>query len=112
MGDPLSEFLVCCNVRVTLFTFLPPSSSGDERVSPRTPELLVQPEGLLPGQDHGRRALSGARAPWRGVRGRGSPASLGGGKRGLQVRVMGPVFPDHVPRGLLQHRVLDDVPAV
>ncbi|XP_061048828.1 ATP-binding cassette sub-family G member 1 isoform X4 [Eubalaena glacialis] len=55
----------------------PHVSPGDGSVSSRTPELLVQPEGLLPGQDHGRRAL-----------------------------------PDHVPRGLLQHRVLDDVPAV
>ena len=97
---------------MNLFIFLPPSSSGDERVSPRTPELLVQPEGLLPGQDHGGRALSGTLVPWRGVTGWGSPASLGGGKRGLQVRVTGPVFPDHVPRGLLQYRVLDDVPAV
>lgn len=33
-------------------------------------------------------------------------------KRGLQVGVTGPVFPDHVPHALLQYRVLDDVPAV
>lgn len=35
------------------------SSSGDGRLSAGTSELLVQSEGLLPGQDNGGHALSG-----------------------------------------------------
>lgn len=46
------------------------SSSGDGCVPQRTPELLVQPQGLLPRQDYGRRALPGTDGfyhwPWTG----------------------------------------------
>lgn len=38
------------------------SSPGDECLPPRAPELLVQPEGLLPGKDHGGCPLSGIQA--------------------------------------------------
>lgn len=46
-------------------------------------------------------------------RGAGSPrAPQGGPGHAASPECAGPMLPDHVPRGLLQHRVLDDVAAV
>lgn len=45
--------------------------------------------------------------------GRGPPrAPQGGPGHAASPECAGPMLPDHVPRGLLQHRVLDDVAAV
>lgn len=88
--DPPFEFLALVRLLEPFRVFLSPSSPGDGSVSSRTSELLVQPEGLLPGQDHGRRPLSGmsATAVWRRGRGRPRPVPAGDG---LCLQIMFPV---------------------
>lgn len=67
------------------------SSNGNDRLHPRTPELLVQLESLLLRQDHGRHALPGESSGPSGTSCHDSSC-----------------LSDRVPPYLLHHRLLDD----